>query len=208
MGANRPKQFLDLQGKPILIHTLQNLHTACPEAAFTVVLPEDQHNTWLQLCREHACTIQHQVVKGGNTRTESVRNGLATISAKGFIAIHDGVRPFVKSTFVQRLFHEAAQHGNAIPACGVRESLRQINGASSKAVDRSSFVTVQTPQVFDAAKLKEAFAQMDDASFTDDATVFEAAGHSIHLSEGDPDNLKITLPADLVWAEAIADTFS
>lgn len=199
MGSALPKQFIPVNGLPVLIHTIRIFSQAgCSE--IILVLPESQLNTWETLCSEYAFRVPHRITAGGAERFDSVKNGLGLVNDNGLVAIHDGVRPCVSQQVISRCFSEAAIHGNAIAAVKLKDSLRMIQGNASVGVNRDLFFLVQTPQVFDAQLLKQAYNQPYETAFTDDAAVFEAAGHVIHLTEGDYRNIKITTSEDLVLA--------
>ncbi|MDD2631463.1 MAG: 2-C-methyl-D-erythritol 4-phosphate cytidylyltransferase [Bacteroidales bacterium] len=201
MGYVVPKQFLLLAGKPLLMHTLIRFREAISELQLIVVLPFDHIETWQRLCSEHRFSIPHQMVAGGRERFFSVRNGLEKITAAGWVAVHDGVRPLVSAKLIQMAFEAAARDGSAIPVITPTESLRQITGNGSHSVNRTEHRLVQTPQVFDAQRLAEAYRQPFRTDFTDDATVWEAANNKVHLIEGELNNIKITRPFDLLLAE-------
>jgi 2-C-methyl-D-erythritol 4-phosphate cytidylyltransferase len=202
MGAPVPKQFLELQGKPILMHTLQRFEEAFPGIRLIVVLPETQIQTWESLCRQHQFECSHETVAGGETRFQSVQNGLALIEG-GLVAVHDGVRPLVSLKTIRETFAEAELTGAAVPVVPVNESVRMVSQSHSKSLDRSQLRIVQTPQVFRYAWMKEAFSQEYSEAFTDCASVLESAGFPISTTEGNAENLKITRPVDLLLAEAI-----
>src|SRR5574344_622720 len=200
MNADVPKQFLLLNEKPVLMHTIERFHEFDNAMEIIVVLPETQFSLWENLCHEYKFSIRHQLVAGGSVRFESVKNGLSKIQDDGIVAIHDGVRPLVSLETIGRCFEVGRLKGNAIPVMPVIESLRIIDGENSKAVDRSSFVTIQTPQVFSISEIKSVYNQPFSEVFTDDASVLEAAGSAINLVEGNIENIKITHPADLIFA--------
>ena len=202
MGKDLPKQFLPIDGTPILMHTLQAFYDYDPSMTLIVVLPSDQQAYWSKLCGDYHFTIPHVVVKGGETRFHSVKNGLASIKGEGLVAVHDGVRPFVHCATIDRCFAAAQESGAAVPVVEVVDSLRKVEDEESKAVSRRDYRIVQTPQVFDISLLKEAYKQPYTVDFTDDASVVEAYGRKISLVEGNRENIKITSPFDLVIAEA------
>ena len=207
MGSEMPKQFLPINGKPVLMHTIERFHHYDAEMKIIVVLPQDQQAMWHELCEKHAFNIEHQVANGGETRFESSKNGLAMIpdSDDGLVGFHDGVRPFVSEETIKRCFDEAQKTCAAIPVLPVIDSLRQVEqNGNSKSVDRSAFRSVQTPQVFNIAMVKMAFVQPFQTTFTDDATVMEQFGCKVSLVEGNSENIKITTPFDLKVAEIIA----
>lgn len=200
MGQPMPKQFLLLDGKPVLMHTLTTFATLEPPVRLVLVLPADQIAYWQTLCEQYRFMVPHAIVEGGTCRFDSVRNGLAAVEEEGLVAIHDGVRPLVTSDLIQRCFVGAERHGSAIPVTPLIESLRQLVGDGSQTVDRTAYRLVQTPQTFKAALIKEAYALTDRNDYTDDAAVYEAMGGSVHLVDGERHNVKITEGADLELA--------
>ncbi len=205
-GAEMPKQFLELGGRPILMRTIEAfLENGDNSFDVIVTLPQGQMDLWQQLCREYGFEVPHRVVDGGETRWHSVKNALDSIGAiddVDIIAVHDGVRPLVSADVIDRVLGAARSDGAAIPVVTLNDSVRQIEGnCSSHALDRSMLRAVQTPQAFDARVLMDAYMQPFDPTFTDDASVVERAGHRVTLVEGDPINLKITRPMDLALAE-------
>lgn len=197
MGTLLPKQFLVLNEKPVLMHTLSTFHALDADVCIILVLPEDQRSYWLELCQEYAFTVPHELVSGGNNRFESVRNGLAVAGEEGLIAIHDGVRPLVTPNLITSCFEAAQQYGAAIPVTPVIESLRVVEHGESRVVDRSDYRLVQTPQTFEAGLIQRAYREASHTGYTDDASVVQAAGWPIFLVEGERSNLKITEAADL-----------
>ena len=218
MGADLPKQFLPIGGRPVLMHTLEAFERAVPGIHLVLVLPADHQPFWNELCQRHAFTLVHTIATGGPTRFHSVLNGLQTIlenetwladRADALVAVHDGVRPFVAPEVIRHCFESAREEGAVVPVVPVVETLRQLDSASagepekSVTVDRSRFRLVQTPQTFQLTLLQQAYEQPFRDAFTDDASVVEAWGHPIMLVEGNRENIKITTPFDLVVAEAL-----
>lgn len=203
MNSNLPKQFMLLNNKPVLMHTIEKFHQFDASMQLIVVLPEKQFETWENLCNKYEFTIQHQLVAGGKERFESVKNGLDLIPENGIVFIHDGVRPLVSIETIQCCLNMTTEMGNAIPVLPVVESLRQIKFGHSRMADRKHFATIQTPQVFKTAEIKAAYALGFDPAFTDDSSVLERTGATIHLVEGNRENIKITHPIDLKIAEAL-----
>jgi 2-C-methyl-D-erythritol 4-phosphate cytidylyltransferase len=203
MGAETPKQFLELAGRPVLMHTIERFHKFDSSIEIITVLPENQLRFWSELQKRYDFNIPHTLVKGGTNRFMSVKHGLEFVSNKGLVAIHDGVRPLVKTETIQRCFDVAAKHGNAIPVTSPADSLRFIEDHSNAPINRMNVKQVQTPQVFDAALLKKAYKRTFDESFTDDATVVEKTGVKINLVEGNRENIKITNPEDLFIAQTL-----
>jgi len=203
MQANIPKQFIEIHGKPVLMHTLEAFYKYDNTIQLILVLPDCQLNAWKELCLRHAFLLPHQIVSGGETRYISVLKGLDLIKRPALVAVHDGVRPFVSSGTIKRCFEEAEKHGSAIPVIDVVDSIRQITKTGSQSVDRTNYKLVQTPQVFDSEILKKAYLQDFSVLFTDDASVVEALGLKITLVEGNRENIKITTAFDLILAEAV-----
>ena len=205
-GAQMPKQFLELGGMPVLMRTIQAFEDALGggDREIIVTLPAEQIDLWQNLCGRYDFAVPHRVVPGGETRWHSVKNALDSIGDTAdidVIAVHDGVRPLAGADLINRVLDAARRDGAAIPVVMLNDSVRQVDGDGSHALDRSSLRAVQTPQAFDARLLLDAYEQPFDPTFTDDASVVERAGHKVELVEGDPRNLKITRPMDLALAE-------
>lgn len=203
MGTDTPKQFLELAGRPVLMHTIERFKLFCETIEIITVLPENQLRFWLDVQKKHSFSVLHTLVKGGSNRFLSVRNGLEFVNTPGLVAIHDGVRPFVSIDTIKRCFEAAEKYGNAVPAISPTESLRILNDQGSLPVSRFNVKQIQTPQVFNAALIKKAYQQEYSHDFTDDATVLEKTGEKIHLIEGNRENIKITNPEDLVISNAL-----
>lgn len=201
MGSEIPKQFLKINKLPVLMHTLNAFYNFDASIKIILVLPENQIPYWNQLCDEHQFDITHEIIRGGSTRFESVKKGISRVQTPALIGVHDGVRPFVSPNTLKRCYHHAKALGNAIPVLDAYESVRQITEDCSKALDRSTIKLVQTPQVFHSDVLMPAYEQAYNPLFTDDASVVEAHGTTIHLVAGNRENIKITTPSDLVPAE-------
>lgn len=203
MGSAMPKQFLMLHNRPVLAHTIDRVREALPSARIVVVLPEEHIALWRNLAARFDIAA-HEVTAGGSERFHSVSNGLAALGDDvRLIAVHDGVRPLASKKLILRAMLEAEKSGAAIPVVAPADSYRMVEGETSHPIDRSALRIVQTPQVFRAEVLREAYRQPFSALFTDDASVVEAAGHSVTLCEGERENIKITTPSDLAIAEAI-----
>lgn len=199
MRSEVPKQFMLLDGKPVLMHTMERFHEADPGLRILLVIPSAHMHTWSDLCEEHNFNIRHTLVAGGDTRFHSVRRGLQALEGD-LVAIHDGVRPLLSVDLIRRVFITAEEKGSAIPAVPVTDSVRQKLGGRTQPIDRSTVLLVQTPQCFDAKMLKQAYNQPYRESFTDCASVVEAAGFPVEIVDGDPDNIKITTQRDLMLA--------
>lgn len=203
MESEVPKQFIEIGGRPVLMHTF-NVFTKYDGAVeFVLVLPKDQIHYWEHLCKKHRFATKHQIAAGGETRFQSVKNGLDLLPPDGIVFIHDGVRPLVSEQTIGNCYFTACEKGNALPVMPVNNSLRMVTSTDSRAVDRSQFVSVQTPQTFKLQIIKKAYGQANNTNFTDDASVLEAFGENINLVEGNPGNIKITYPADLIFARSL-----
>jgi 2-C-methyl-D-erythritol 4-phosphate cytidylyltransferase len=203
MQADLPKQLLQVAGKEIIIHTIEKFLAYDASIHVTVVIHESLEATFNGLLKKYKLESRVHTVKGGDTRFQSVKNGLDTIRGNGVVGIHDAARPLVSTETIARCYDAAAQAGNAVPVVPVNESLRETDGEWSKAADRNRYKTVQTPQCFDTGLIKKAFEQDYSLAFTDDATVLESTGEAIHLVEGNTENIKITYPLDLKIAELL-----
>lgn len=198
-----PKQFLELNGKPILLHTLEAFYRYSDKIKIVLVLPEDDFAIWADICKKYHFDKPLILEKGGDSRFQSVKNGLDRIQGPGLVAIHDGVRPLVSEDIIGASFRLAAVHQSAVATVRLKDSIRMTDQDNTKAVDRSRFRLIQTPQTFDIDLIKKAYQLKEDPSLTDDASVAEKAGHIISLFEGSYENIKITTPEDLIVAEAL-----
>ena len=203
MKSEMPKQFIELAGKPILMHTIEQFKAFDNSIEIITVLPGNQLQNWNYLQEKYSFTVPQTVVKGGRTRYHSVKNGLDFVSDTGLVAIHDGVRPLVSLETIVRCFETAEKLGNAVPVVEITESLRMIIDEGNSYIDRQKIRTVQTPQVFNAAIIKKAYNQTYKEAFTDDATLVETMGEKINLVEGSRENIKITTPLDILIANAL-----
>ena len=201
MQSETPKQFMLLNGKPILMHTIEAFYHSDLKPEIILVLNIDFHAFWENLCAEHQFTIPHTLVKGGLHRFNSVKNGINSIKGKAIIAIHDAVRPLPSNQLITRSFMAAEEAGNAIAALKSKDSVRQQKGDLSKSLNRDDIYLVQTPQTFRSEILNKAYKQEYRNEFTDDASVVERLGVSINLIEGESQNIKITFPEDILLAE-------
>ena len=203
MGTQLPKQFLILGQEPILARTINTIHEALPAAEIVVVMAEQYVELWRNLSARFE-VARHKVTVGGKERFHSVKNGISALSEDVCtIAVHDAVRPLATKKMIIRLMLEAEKHSVVIPVVAPVDSYRIIQGDSSRIINRAELLMVQTPQVFSAEALRKAYEQEFSELFTDDASVMEAAGHTIHLCEGEQQNIKITRPEDIIIANAI-----
>lgn len=198
-----PKQFLELNGLPVLMHTINAFTRYSPSINIVLVLPEGDLHTWRTLCEMHRFRRDVVLQTGGDTRFQSVKRGLEKIEGEGLVAIHDGVRPLVGENIIAASFRLAAVHGTAVAAVRLKESIRETDQDSTRAVDRSRFRLIQTPQTFLVSLIRQAYSIKEAPGLTDDASVAERMGHAISLFEGSYSNIKITTAEDLIVAEAL-----
>lgn len=201
MGGEIPKQYQELEGKPIIIQTLQQFYRFDPLMDVVVVLAQKHRNLWNAMATHHAEISRVKLAIGGVTRFHSVQNGIQLIKDGVIVGIHDAVRPFVSLETLERCYNTANKSGSAIPVIDMDESVRMLKeNNSSVHMDRSTLKRVQTPQVFRSEMIREAYKLTDDHSFTDDASVFESHFEKVTLVEGNRQNIKITTPTDLQLA--------
>lgn len=230
MGTQVPKQFLLLQGKPVLWHSLNVFLRAYEDLEIILVLPEEHMETGKSICYSTHAPERIRMVTGGSTRFQSVKNGLLCLGPLGAVAgsdgktavnaetgagypagggetsvifVHDGVRCLLTAELIHRCYEKAVEYGAAIPVIDSKDSVRLLTPEGNAAIDRSRVKLVQTPQTFLGGVLLPSFAVEYQELFTDEATVVEASGHKVYLVEGEPHNMKITTPADLVLAEQL-----
>ena len=207
-GSRIPKQFLELNGRPVLLHTLDAFVRYSAKIRLVVALPKEDIAAWGEICDKHQYITPVEIVAGGATRFQSVKNGLEKIPDSALVAIHDGVRPLVSTKLIASSFALAKIHGAAVASVPLKESLRLIeedenSALKSSAVDRSRYRIIQTPQTFNARLIRSAYLISEDEALTDDASVAERAGLSIFLFDGDPINIKITNREDLLIAQTL-----
>ena len=203
MGSAIPKQFLPLLGKPLLCYAIEAFANAFPDIHQVLVLPKDQLHTAQTVMRSYIGGIDVTTVEGGETRYHSVQNGLKKVKDDGVVFVHDGVRPILSTDFIYRCYQQALEKGSAIPVMPVTESIRMVENDHSKPVDRDHLRIIQTPQTFRTEIILPAFTQQYHPSFTDEATVVEAYGTKVFLTDGLRNNIKVTTPEDLLIAESL-----
>jgi len=196
-----PKQFLEINGVPILFYSIAAFYKYDASIQIIITLPADYIDYWQNLILKKKFNINHQIVPGGKSRFESVKNGLNLVEEDSLIAIHDAVRPFISAEVIATSFLDAAICKSAIPVIPIVDSLRKVTSAGNTAINRNEIFAIQTPQTFESSALKEAYTVPESPQFTDDASVFEKNKNQIHLITGNPENIKITSPSDLVLAE-------
>ena len=202
MGSVLPKQFMELGDAPVLQRTIETFLEAVPDARVITVLPENHLATWKNICISRSVSFPQTLVKGGMTRFHSVRNALEKVPDGAIVAVHDGVRPLFTPALVRTMLQRMEECPALIPVVPVVDTLRSVV-SGFPAPDRSSIVAVQTPQMFWSEKLKTAYRQPYDTSFTDDASVAERAGIPVQTVPGERFNIKITTPEDMLLAKAI-----
>lgn len=205
MGTDIPKQFLPVKGVPVLMRTINAFRNYDSDIDVVLVLPHEQQEYWMGLCKEYGFAQPCIIADGGETRYHSVKNGLAMLQDDvEFIAVHDGVRPFVSGEVIARCFDAATQYGAVVPVVPAIDTIRErLDNGDSVTVDRSRYCMVQTPQVFRTDILLSAYGRGYSQAFTDDASVVEANGGRIFLVDGNRENIKITTPYDLHIAEVL-----
>jgi len=205
MGSKIPKQFLDLNGKPVLMRTIEKFFQFDPEIEIILVLPLDEVPHWDKLCIRYKFFIKHQIAFGGESRYHSVKSGMSMVIPGSLIGIHDGVRPLVSNATIRRCYETAEMEGNAIPAITSTESVRYVKNSQNHYVARKDIKLIQTPQVFQWNQVQNAYDLEFKEKFTDDSSVVESMGFSINLVAGNPENIKITTPLDMKIAELLID---
>ena len=205
LGGVVPKQFMPLQGIPMLMHSMQAFLRYKEDIQLILVLPAGAVSQWEELCKLHDFQAPHQIIPGGKERFHSVKKGLSLVpGSEGLVAVHDAARPLVSVSLIYRCFAIAREFGSAVPAIPVPESIRKLDSKGHYvSVDRMLYRLIQTPQCFATGILKKAYERRYSSAYTDDASVVEAYGSRVKLIEGDSENFKVTWPADLHRAECI-----
>jgi len=197
-----PKQFMLLKGKPVLMHTIEKFIEFDNSLDIIVTLPSNQTQAWINLCEQYKFKYKHSVVVGGSARFHSVCNALGKVSAASeIIAVHDGVRPLVNIETIRKCFDLAREKGVAVPILQIDESIRKIHATTSEPVNRDAIYIVQTPQVFQRDIIMQAYCQEYTPEFTDDASVVGKMGFMLNFTDGHRENIKITFPKDIAFAE-------
>lgn len=203
MQSAVPKQFLLINGLPVLMHTMQAFNKSKPQPQLILALPENYHTYWKQLCVEYKFQLPYLLVSGGDSRFQSVKNALSLVPSESLVAVHDAVRPLISAAIIEDAYTHAAEHGAVVVAVKSRDSIRRSANGKTQSILRDEIYLVQTPQTFKAGLLKEAYDRPFESSFTDDASVAEKAGHAIGIVEGSYQNFKITFPEDIAIAELL-----
>jgi 2-C-methyl-D-erythritol 4-phosphate cytidylyltransferase len=203
MRGDVPKQFMLLNGKPVIQYSMEAFVKFDALLKIIMVLHPEFIAYWEKLCQDLNIAIPHIIVKGGKTRFESVKNGLDRILEDGLVAVHDAARPLVDTDFIEQQFSSAESLGSSVPGIAVNDTIRMVEGDSSRQLDRCFLRAMQTPQVFSVSELQKAYQQPFQPLFTDEASVMESAGFALHLTQGSPFNIKITNSHDIAVAEAL-----
>lgn len=202
MGGKTPKQFIEIAGKPILFHTMERFHRFNADFQIIITLPADWMDYWKSLLQKHQFDVPHKVVSGGEERFHSIKNAIAHCQGS-YIMVHDGVRPFVSNDTIDRCIAGLRKGNAVIPVIDVKESIRQKTEQGTVAVKRVDYFIVQTPQCFLKSTIEKAYEQEFHVGITDDATLVEELGEVITCIEGNPENIKITTPQDIILAEGL-----
>ncbi|MCX6211265.1 MAG: 2-C-methyl-D-erythritol 4-phosphate cytidylyltransferase [Bacteroidetes bacterium] len=203
MGSVVPKQFLEIEHKAILTHTIDQFVAAFSDIELVVVLPDAYLKQGQEVLNKSKYKNTISYVAGGDTRFQSVKNGLSKITAPSIVFVHDAVRCLLTPALIQRCYQQAFEKGSAIPSVTATDTVRLLNGAQHQLLDRENIMLIQTPQTFRSDILLKAFEQKFQASFTDEANVVEASGVPVYLVDGEYENIKITRPLDLAIANYI-----
>lgn len=203
LGGPVPKQYLELKGKPVIIHTLERFLSFDPGIKIILVMAKDHRKHWGEISTLYEAARLSELAEGGETRYDSVKNGLKLIPDGCIVGIHDAVRPLVSMETIQRCYNAASETGSGIPVIEMEESVRLVTASGSENLERAKLRRVQTPQVFKSELIREAYEQARNVSFTDDASVFERLHERLSLVEGNPENIKITKAGDLDLASLL-----
>jgi 2-C-methyl-D-erythritol 4-phosphate cytidylyltransferase len=199
MGSVVPKQFLEIEGKSILLHTIDQFVNAFDDISLVVVLPEGYIEEGKKLLKNRTKN-PIQFIAGGETRFQSVKNGLTAVKEKSIVFVHDAVRCLLTPALVQRCYQQAVENGSAIPAVSSTDTVRIMEKEKHHLFDREKVMLIQTPQTFQSEIILAAFDQVYQPNFTDEANVVEASGQTVFLVDGEFENIKITRPLDLAIA--------
>ena len=199
MGSVVPKQFLEIEGKSILLHTIDQFVNAFDDISLVVVLPEGYIEEGKKLLNNRTKN-PIQFIAGGETRFESVKNGLTAVKEKCIVFVHDAVRCLLTPALIQRCYQQAVENGSAIPAVSSTDTVRIMENETHHLFDREKVMLIQTPQTFQSEVILTAFNQAYQPNFTDEANVVEASGQPVYLVDGEFENIKITRPLDLAIA--------
>jgi 2-C-methyl-D-erythritol 4-phosphate cytidylyltransferase len=196
MNNEVPKQFIEISGKPVLVYTIESFLRAQVDVLI-LVIAKNHLERWASIKEQWLPKQSIQIVNGGETRFQSVKNGLKPVQGPGIVAIHDAARPCVSAQLISAGYEAAAIHKSAVASVALRDSIREKSGGTTVSRDRSNYYLIQTPQTFDIDLLKKSYETTNDTRFTDDASVVASKGHEVYLIEGFYQNIKITTDEDL-----------
>ena len=197
-GLDFPKQFFEINGKPIICYTIEKFLEI---KKIEIILVVNKNKNWEKILSNYKNLSNISIVKGGKRRYDSVKNGLKFIKDEGIVAIHDGARPLLSKSLIKNLFKNALKNNNAIPYINLKDTIRKVDQNKNKSLNRKNYVLIQTPQVFQSSEIKKAYKQKFNNKFTDDSNVFESLNKKINLIKGEEKNFKITTKKDLILAE-------
>ena len=204
MNSDLPKQYIPVNGLPVLMHTINKFYEFNSEIQIVISLPKDFIQLWRDLCQKHNFKVLHEITEGGAERYHSIKNALKKVTGD-IVMVHDAVRPLVSLQTISNVINQARVKGAAIPVLPVKDTLRKGNSERSQHQDRSEFWIVQTPQAFKVELLNEAYEIPYSSAVTDDASLVEALGKQVFLTEGNEENIKITTPFDLKLVEFLME---
>jgi 2-C-methyl-D-erythritol 4-phosphate cytidylyltransferase len=204
MKSDLPKQYISVQGLPVLMHTINKFYAYDAEMQIVISLPKDFIQMWKDLCEKHEFNIPHEITEGGIERYHSIKNALQKVKGE-IVMVHDAVRPLVSIQTISNVIEKAKTKGAAIPVLPIKDTLRKGNSENSQHQDRSEFWIVQTPQAFKLDLLQKAYQIPYSSAVTDDASLLEAMGKQVFLTEGNEENIKITTPFDLKLVEFLLE---
>jgi 2-C-methyl-D-erythritol 4-phosphate cytidylyltransferase len=203
MNSSLPKQFIEIHNKPLIFHTIEKFLAADSSIHFVISLHVDFIDYWKELIKRHLFNFNHELVIGGEERFFSVKNALELVPENSLVGIHDAVRPLVSKETIISCLEAANTYGSAIPVVDSINSLRYVSEDKNESLDRQQIKQVQTPQYFDSKKIKSCYLNDYSRKFTDDASVLEANNSQVKTVEGNPENIKITTPIDLIVAKEL-----
>jgi 2-C-methyl-D-erythritol 4-phosphate cytidylyltransferase len=203
MNSPIPKQFIEIHNKPLIFHTIEKFLAADSSIHFVISLHPDFLNYWKELIKKYQFNFNHEIVTGGEERFFSVKNALDLVPENSLVGIHDAVRPLVSKETIISCLEAANTYGSAIPVVDSVNSLRYVSEDKNESLDRQQIKQVQTPQYFDSKQIKSCYLNDYSRKFTDDASVFEVNNSQVKTVEGNPENIKITTPIDLIVAKEL-----
>ena len=205
MGGDLPKQFLLLKDRPVLYYSLKSFLDSYEDMQIILVLPAAFTDEGEEIIDDYFDKERIRMTTGGDTRFQSVKNGLKLVEKESIVFVHDAVRCLASVHLIHRCYETALASGSAIPVIAAKDSVRIMNEDESHSIERDKVLLVQTPQTFHSKIILAAYEIDFKDRFTDEATVAEAYGLKLSLTEGEETNIKITRPIDLLIAEKFLD---